>query len=293
MSVALGTKVFSRGKKLKRLLESVETKPIDRVIVADDGKNPETREHIYSSDWAFELTVLHLEYDAGLGAGRKALVDELDESYLFIMDTDHELPPHVMSLLDILRSDEKLGGVAGGILEPDEARMYDGCRDFEESNDGRTLRFTSPEKSVQLRDGWLFVPYDHIPQAGVFRREALEDYCWDTEYVISREHADFFLGHWKLTDWKFGLCPEIMIRHYPGGDSYYEENRKSEIKKQEADEYFLDKWDYDEIEYVKIGWVNSQNIEAELKKRIREDGVVTFGTKALKTGLRSIHRSLK
>lgn len=84
-----------------------------------------------------------------------------------------------------------------------------------------------------------------------------------------------------------------MIRHYPGGDSYYEENRKSEIKKQEADEYFLDKWDYDEIEYVKIGWVNSQNIEAELKKRIREDGVVTFGTKALKTGLRSIHRSLK
>lgn len=290
MSVALGTKVFSRENKLKNLLESVESHPIDRVIVADDGAPSERKTDVLSADWEFELTVLDMEYDAGLGAGRKAMVDELTEEYLFIMDTDHELPPHVMTLLDVLRADERRGGVAGSIFEPRRSRIYDGCRDFEESSDGRTLRFLSPEKEIHYVNDWAYIPYDFIPNAAVFRREAVVDYCWDAEYVIGWEHGDFYVGHWKETDWEFGLCPDVLIRHYPGGSDDYVNNRESDVKNERSYEYFLGKWGYDEVEYQGVGWVDTrtQTVSSGLREQLNRHGVVGLARRAVGAAVRTV-----
>ncbi|ERJ05399.1 Glycosyl transferase protein [Halorhabdus tiamatea SARL4B] len=275
MSVALGTKVFSRDDDLRNLLKSVEAHPIDRVIVADDGKMTSNKKSIYSSDWSFELTIIDLEFDAGLGKGRNEIVNELKEDYLFIVDTDHVLPPDIMDLIKILRVQEELGGIGGLIFEPDHGRIYDGCRDFDESNGGDILKFITPKKEVEFIHGLSFIPWDFIPNAAVFRREAVMDYSWDEEYVIGWEHADFYIGHWKQTNWEFGICPDVLIRHYPGGDNYYTSNRNSNSKNQDSFEYFLNKWGYTDVNYVNTGWVDTvdnESIKKKIKNRIRNMG---------------------
>ena len=292
MSVALGTKVFSRDDKLRDLLNSVERHPIDRVIVADDGETSDEKKSIYSSNWNFDLTVLDLEFDAGLGKGRNTIVNELEEDYLFIMDTDHILPPNVMDLINILRAREELGGVAGLIFEPSYERIYDGCRDFEESDDGDVLKFITPQKEVEFINGLSFVPWDFIPNAAVFRQEAVTDYSWDEEYVIGWEHGDFYIGHWKQTNWKFGICPDFLIRHYPGGNEYYTSNRNSNSKNQDSFEYFLNKWGYVDVEYVDTGWVDTidnESIKRKIETRINEYGFFTFGKKLVDEIWKSIH----
>ena len=76
--VALGVKVFKRTKALERLLNSAKQLDISTVYVADDGDTSD-RTDIYDRSWPFDIQLIDLEFDAGVGAGRAAIVDELEE----------------------------------------------------------------------------------------------------------------------------------------------------------------------------------------------------------------------
>lgn len=242
--VTLGTKVFHRTAKLLQLLHSVPD-GVSRVIVANDGDAD--LEHITTTDWTFDLTVIDLEYDAGLGAGRQAIVDALDTEYLLITDTDHELPENVLALRDVLDADPTIGGVAGFIDEGDGPRGL--CHDLREQNNV-LVRDLNPGKTSEEIAGHTFIEFEFVPNAALFRASALDEYGWDPEYVIGREHLDFYVGHWHQTDWRFGVCPSVVFPHYPGGSDSYSWHRHNFDKLDASRRYFLDKWGYEVVLHV-------------------------------------------
>lgn len=246
----LGVKMFSRVAKLENLLTSAEAHPVTKTIVADGGRPSKEKTRVYNRDWDFDLEVLNLEYDVGLGAGRQAVVEALpaNASYLMIMDPDQIIPSNIMYLVELLETDASLGGVSGLLFEPDSARISDETWEFHETDSGDTLVVEADPKAIETVGNRLFFPADIIPNASVLRKEVVEEYCWDPRFKIAKAHMDFYVGQWKNTDWEFGVCPEVLVKHYPGGDDSYMQQRRSREKIQNAINNFLDKWDYVRIE---------------------------------------------
>ena len=252
--IALGTKVFSRAGRLSGLLDSVEDTPVDTVYVADDGEPSEEKTALYEASYGFDLEVLDLEYDAGLGYGRNRIVAESDEPYLLVMDSDHEVPPDVGRLRDQLEARPGLGGVAGLLFERGKIRGT--CHDlFRREN--VLVRDVRGEKTVERVAGDPLVTYEFVPNVCLFRRACLEERSWDPEYVIGKEHVDFYWGHSQETDWTFGVNPTVLFDHYPGGDTAYVTNRESAAKLQHSKRYFLEKWGLDTLVLGRTDWTDA------------------------------------
>lgn len=242
--IAVGTKVFKRSEKLEQLLCSIPDY-VKTVYVADDGNSNE-RSDIYSKNYQFDLKVLDLEYDKGLGAGRNAIVDELTEEYLTIVDTDHQIPRNLNILRDLLDKNDHLGGISGAILEPNRQTYYI-TGQFLKEKEQNLYRGPQVKKNIDIDESneYPILHFDFIANAAMFRRNCLESYSWDPEYVIGYEHIDFYVGHWKTTEWKFGVCPNVIFKHYPGGSPEYNSNRNNSDKLNNSKEYFLEKWGFD------------------------------------------------
>ena len=94
----------------------------------------------------------------------------------------------------------------------------------------------------------MFIEFDFIPNAAVFRKDCLEEYSWDPNYTIGGEHLDFYVGHWKETDWRFGICPNVSFQHFPGGSPEYLTERTNTNKLRASYQYFGEKWGYSFLE---------------------------------------------
>ena len=253
-NIAAGTKVFSRTDRLAGLLDSLSGTPVDTVYVADDGEPSEEKTALYERDYDFNLEVLDLEYDAGIGYGRNQVFNASDESYFLVVDTDHEVPPDIDRLADQLEARPSLGGVAGLLFEHGKIRGV--CHDLYERGDV-LVRDVRDEKEVQRVAGEPLVEYDFIPNACLFRRECLEDSMWDPEYVIGKAHLDFYWTQKRETDWSFGINPTVLFDHYPGGDTTYVANRRSMEKLKRSKRYFLDKWDLRGLVLGRTDWTDA------------------------------------
>lgn len=240
--LALGVTVFKRTEKLRLLLESVPP-IVNHVYVADDGDSDDRRE-IYDAEYRFELTVLDLKYDAGLGRGRQAITEELTEDYLLVVDSDQLVPDNVATLVEQVDADSDLGGVAGLFLE--HGTLTGMCHDISEDDD-LLIRDTKRGKEIRTVAGAPLLEFDFIPNAAVFRRECLEDYTWDPTYKIGKEHLDFYVGHYHETDWTFGVCPQVLFPHDPGGNADFLETRHDPSRLLASKAYFLEKWGYRQI----------------------------------------------
>jgi glycosyltransferase involved in cell wall biosynthesis len=243
-NIAVGVKVFSRPNKLSNLLNSIDHQNITTVYVADDGERSKEKSRIYDQEYPFELTVFDLPYDAGLGQGRAHIVENFSEEYLLIVDSDHRLPEDISPLYAQLRANQTIGGVSGLLCENE--RITATCHDIY-VKDGLLIRDVRERKPVHIVAGHPFVQFDFIPNIALFRKGCVEDYCWDPEYVIGKEHLDFYTGHMENTDWTFGVCPAVLFEHHPGGDTKYVKNRESRKKLLKSRRYFLDKWGYRDI----------------------------------------------
>lgn len=267
----MGTKVFTRVGKLENLLDSVDGELIGTVYLADDGHATEEKERLYARDWPFELEVLDLEYDAGLGRGRAEIVEQCSEEYLLLVDPDHVVPHNVTRLVDQLRARPDVGAVAGSLVEPEQSRMYLAGHDFETDGDALVRGADLNRKDIEFVAGSPFVEFDFIPNAAVFDVECFADYSWDPGYVIEYEHLDFYVGHWRRTDWSFGVCPEVIFRHYPGGGERYLANREDDEKIRQSRRHFLKKWGYDRIHVTSWWWYHSPSpppkLDADLMTR--------------------------
>jgi glycosyltransferase involved in cell wall biosynthesis len=236
--------VFERTAKTRDLLESIETTDIQKVYIADDGKDTPEKQKVYSRDWEFDLEVFNLDFDAGVGEKRNILAKKPKEEFLLFIDSDMKIPRNYKLLLNQLKARPNLGGVCGMYLE--DGRVSTVSTDFYEEKN-RLVRGVRERKNIEFIEEAPFIQFDFHPQVGIFRKECLNDYNWDKKYTIMREHVDFFLGHYKKTDWVFGLSPEVYFRHNPGGSEYYDSHRNSDEKRRNSHKYFCEKWGYDDL----------------------------------------------
>jgi len=137
-------------------------------------------------------------------------------------------------------------------------RIRSDCHDLFEQGPILIKDIRSP-KRVQEVAGLPLVEFDQIQNVTMYRRDCLEDYCWDPEYKIGWEHTDFFVGHGRQTDWSFGVSPEVMFRHYPGGDESYRSKRRSWARIHKSKQYFLDKWGFEQVMNGETRWLGTQH----------------------------------
>lgn len=241
--IAVATKVFKRTEDLRRLLRSAECTGIRNVYVSDDGESGE-HESVYDEEWEFDLTVINLPFDAGLGEGRRRFVEESTEDYLLVVDTDHEIPPNYRVLKDVLDQYPELGAVAGITVE--NGTIGGMCHDIK-VEDGVLIRH-APLKEYDWETGHPVLRFDFIPNAALFRRECVEDYNWDPAYIIGKEHLDFYYGHILRTDWEFAICPVVTFPHHETTDSEFLKFRLSEARRMKSKRYFLEKWGLEQIQ---------------------------------------------
>ncbi|RKD98057.1 glycosyltransferase family 2 protein [Halopiger aswanensis] len=267
--LALGVTVFKRPNKLKNLLHSVKGDQIDRVIIADNGNMTEEKREIYNNFSKTDITVLDIEYDSGLGNSRKQIVDELNEEYLLIVDSDIELPKNVVELRDQLEIRSDLGGVGGILWE--EKRIRSDCYDLYDQGN-IIFRGIRGKKEVKKVANAPLVEFDVIQNVAIFRRECLEDYCWDPKYKIGWEHTDFFLGHMQNTNWEFAVNPNVIFKHNPGGDNEYMKSRKNRKRLEKSKKYFLQKWGYKQVVNGQVRWLQS-NDGILTKRRLFEESI--------------------
>lgn len=252
--VALATKVFSRADKLGALLESAGEAGLEAVYVADDGEPGDEKDRLYDGDYPFDLTVIDLPYDAGLGRGRNRIVEESDEPYLLVVDSDHRVPANVSTLVEQAEARPDLGGISGLLYENGKIRGT--CHDLHERGN-LLVRDVREDKEVELVAGAPLVEFDFLPNVVLLRRECLEEQDWDDEYVIGKEHLDFFVAHAKRTDWRFAVSPTVLFDHRPGGDEGYVSNRESAAKLEHSKAYFLDKWEYRQVLLGQTDWTDA------------------------------------
>jgi hypothetical protein len=285
--IALGTKVFSRTDDLQRLLDSIPSY-ITKVYVADDGKMTQKKSALYDADYSFELEVIDLEYDAGVGAGRNALVEAVTEDYIFIVDPDHQLTPTMNVLYEQLQELPEMGGIGAIIAEPENDRVYSQAADFREENTEEGVKLireaqgVEGKKEVRVVSGAPLAEFDFIPHATLFRSDCLQEQAWDDTYQTEYEHSDFFVAHWKHTDWKFAISPSVHVLHYPGGSTEYLLHRQDPDKTSHGREYFMEKWGYIDMETTEERWIEagsiatvSKNIESAFRI-LREEGPIAL-----------------
>jgi len=293
--LALGVVVLNRVDKLANLLQSARSTPIDKVYVADNGRDSAEKDNLYATEFPFELEVLDLEYDVGLGYCRNEIVDRLDEELLMVADSDHAIIGDIDALVSVLEERPGLGGVAGSLVEPERGRIWQSAKDFREA-DGKLYRAPHFEdKEIETVAGTHFVAFDFVPYPTLYRRECVTDYTWDPEYPLGRAHVDFYVGHWKQTDWEFGICPSVHFEHYPGGDVNYSSHRQDSDKYRRAKEHFRQKWGYDAVEMERTHWfdsaVDDRTLVDKAYQLYRSQGPTKLVTRGFKFLSRNLRRS--
>lgn len=217
--IAAGVPMYCRDDALARFLDSVPDY-VQTVYVADNG--PDQQRDVYDAEWPFDLTVLHLPHDCGIGRCRNELVRACDERYLWLGDSDMELARDgdLRLLRECLENNPGLGGISGWLIEGGVVRS--GARNLHRH--GSALVKTVDETPTLEYDTLPFARFDFIPQCGLFRTAAFEDYAYDPT-VRNSEHADFFIGH-THTDWAFASTPAVMVYHNRDIDEDYRESKR-------------------------------------------------------------------
>jgi hypothetical protein len=246
--------VFNRTDKLANLLNSINDSYFEKVYIADDGKITEKKEKLYSKNFDFDIELIDIEYDRGVGYKRRQLAEVPNEEYLFYLDADMELPSNHKILRDQIQAKPDLGLVGGMYMSSNSVGVP--ASDLFESNNV-LYRDIKTQKQIQKIAGEAFVEFDFIPHYGYVRKACALDYTWDPNYKIFRDHIDFFLGHKNKTDWEFGISPKVLIPHYQGGYNGDESGRYSGNQFQKDHNYFVEKWDLNDFVVNTGSWMTS------------------------------------
>jgi hypothetical protein len=199
---------------------------VTTAYVADNGPDESKAEReadLYCRfRWPFDLDVIELEHDAGIGPCRAAIAQAVTEPYLWVGDCDMEILRHgdLRELQRILEAQPDLGAVAGWLQEGDRVRS--GARQL--VRDGATVYKTVPEQPNIRADPLPHARMDMIPQAGLWRTAMFDDVCWDAD-VFNSEHIDFALSA-KPTRWALASTPAVVVAHHKDIDAEYRQSKR-------------------------------------------------------------------
>lgn len=253
--IAVGVPYLGRADRLCDLLLSVPTE-VDRVVVADNAAS-DARRDLFDTEHRFDLDVIDLESDAGIGACRRAVRDAIDAEYMAVVDSDMQLPTDLWKLAEILTRDEPLGAVSGILAEDGSIRS--GCCDLHLDStlrqDRVLVQSIREEKSLDWSTGHPVARFDKLANAMLVRKECADEIGWDAR-LKDKEHIDFFVNHWENSDWEFGACPDVIIRHNRGGPEWYTEQYRHGNDERQAlyRREFLTKYGYDDVVWGDTRW---------------------------------------
>lgn len=276
---SVGLVSYYRPEKVELCLKSLvdNANSFNEVIVADNGEITSGKKEVYQEFRdKLNLKVLDLEPTCGVAEARNNLVENMDGDFLLLVDDDMTVPSNIDHLYHVLDEKENLGGIGGGVYEHGEWRISASDLLIEEHLGRRYLIKDIKENledkkelvDTELGQKTVYI-YDFIQNCGLFRRECLEEGKWDNEYQMDKEHADFFLNHKLNTDWRFALSEEVFFGHYPGGSSFYEEERNSDEKLEGSDKYFKSKWGIDRVVGLNRHYYDERSIVKEIKQNLK------------------------
>jgi glycosyltransferase involved in cell wall biosynthesis len=206
--VTIGIKSSSRAHFVTRLLKSIHrhSPPGFKVIVVDDGAEA----LVIPKDVLTGVRVIQIEEDAGLAAGRNALIDAIDTKYMVYFDDDFVMTEktNCMKMVEMMEKFPQID-VVGGLVSD---RPTWG---FTFRWEGRVL-YQGPTESFQPEPACKRA--DIVPNFFAGRLLALRSIRWD-DYFKLGEHEDFFLraqGHLSVIS-----CDFSSVQHEPQTNWYY------------------------------------------------------------------------
>jgi len=235
-------KTFMRPEKFKVTLQYLQKAGIKQVVVAYDGPDHLLFAHKATieefSDEFDRLEFLRYPFNIGLSYCRNRMIERVDTEFILQLDDDQYIPKGVEQALNIFRK-PKIGGVGFGWIMPDKFNID--AHDIEIIN-GYYVRSMRMPKKIEFIDGHAFVyPFDFIPNSAIFRKAVFDDVKWDENYIINREHEDYFLEHKKLGKWQWAIDLSYWIYHDLGGGKEFTDWRKGREARR-AMRYFRKKW---------------------------------------------------
>lgn len=262
--IAAGMALVNRVIKAGDLLRSLPGS-IDRVYVADTGPDMPGKAELYDQDWPFDLVVIDHDAGTGIAAAFHSIMAAVDEEYILLTASDHVFTPAIDILVEQLERLPEVGGIAGTMVEPDDGRIRQPAKDYFERGIAIVRSANLEAKEIEWVAGHPFVRFDHLGFPVMFRSACFEDYAYDPVYHQSRAHIDFFIGHWRTTDWAFGICPSVHIAHYPGPDPDDEEDYYNIVKAGKDAEggnaRLEEKWGYETIIGRKTHWFDTHDFD--------------------------------
>ncbi len=245
--ITVGIKSFLRPNKIDRCLESLRGRGFSKVVVADDGKIDNNKQHIYEKHRRhLNLELLRLEKDSGLAYGRNKAFEHCNTKYFLLLDDDQVVRGRIRVLKKILENDESLGGISPYLCEIGDVRCS-------ATNlflfDNYIVKHANGPLSTETIDGYTYYKFEQIPNGTLFKSEVLNDAKWDPFYKIGKEHIDFYLNHKINTKWSFAVTPYAMFDHYPSSskNNYGKRYRGKEARLKRSENYFKKKWNISRI----------------------------------------------
>lgn len=240
-----------RDAKLDTALSYLPADEVGHAYVASVAPDPPA---IDPAEYAVDVTILDAGSDYYAGRARRVAYEATDAEYVLVIDSDCYCPPTLFPLRAILDADETLGGVAGMLAEPNQERIRHTAKHFRDHTPTLLQSAQFGVTTIKKAAGYPVAAFDKLPNATLFRRAALEDYAWDRKFP-KRAHLDFYLAHWRHTDWRFGATTAVSFWHDPGGSDAYTDLRQDEERHQHGLDRIAEKWGFEEIETLGEPWL--------------------------------------
>ena len=198
--VTFGIKSSGREKHVNRLVQSMHKfAPEIPIVIADDGRNP------LVIGLQLGVTIIQLSYDAGLSAGRNALIDNITTEYMIYFDDDFVMTPltDYKAMVQILNKFHDVDVVGASVAD----RVDWG---FTFRREGKNLYQELPQQFMGHRD---CKKVDIVPNFFAARVNSLRQVRWDEHFKLG-EHEDFFL---RVKEKKLGVitCRCATVDHKP------------------------------------------------------------------------------
>jgi len=248
MQIAANIKTFERPEKFRKTLEHALDAGIKEINIGFDGGSKYLEKHKVIIDKAKEnhrdanIEFYKFRYNKGLSYVRNKLIEKTDAELIFQLDDDIYISKHNVESAGIFKEMklEEIGGIGFGWVTPFNIDI-----DAHNINikDGWYLRdVTGGDKRLEWKGHFYILPFDFIPTSGIYKKELFDDVKYDENYIINREHEDFFLQiKTRNLKWKFMIDVSSYVFHDIGGSEDYMKKRHGELGKKSS-EYFNKKW---------------------------------------------------
>jgi hypothetical protein len=254
--VGIGITTFLRNSSLYRLIESIqEYLPDFKIYIVDQDKPTKFKETLYMGLKAQGHVIKYADYDCGISKARSIVHDIVQEPYIAWMQDDFTVTEktNLLNMLDILKSNKKLG-VIGGRLE---GSPVTGSYSYYFLRWGDSVLYLPVsyclEKNIvqwqKTNKGNQYVPADIVSEFTIWRKEVPVDVFDLNVHVI--EHSHVYLKIKYDTDWLVAYTPDSEIKHYH--DRHSNEYNKMRSRKDDID-YILKYWNIKDL--VKFTTIN-------------------------------------